>query len=350
MPVYVNGELVLYGFVGDNYWREGFTSVEVLQALAEHGTDKDLTVRINSGGGYAFEGQAIYNALVAHVGKVTVKVDAIAASAASTIAMAGDEIIMCAGSELMIHDPSGVTYGTAADHEKAKAALDKLGSQMAAIYAARSSNDADDVRQVMKDETWFTAEEAVEAGYADDTTEAKSKPVAAFDFRIYANAPSRLVSLSSEKGWSLDPAASRIAASVAPTGQQETPMDPKAKADEMPADTANAMAEASADTKARIKAITGLDEAAGREPLASHIAFDTDMDVEAAKAMLAAAPKPADASSDDPAPAPANPAAYEEERLRASALAVPGNSPIKPKAAVKPSEIYAARRATATEA
>lgn len=348
MPVYVNGELVLYGFVGDDFWREGFTSVEVLQALAEHGTDKDLTVRINSGGGYAFEGQAIYNALHAHVGKVTVKIDAIAASAASTIAMAGDEIVMRAGSELMIHDPSGFTFGTAADHEKAKAALDKLGSQMASVYAARSGNDADDVRQTMKDETWFTAEEAVAAGYADTAEEAKAKPVSAFDYRIYSNAPQRLVALTTEKGWSLPTAVSRSAASVAPTSQQETPMAGNPEADDKPADIDKAKAKASADTKARIKAITGLEEAEGRDALANHIAFDTDMDVEAATAMLAAAPKDAAASNDDDEPE-TNPGAYEADRLRAASLAAPGGSPNKPKAEVKPSAIYARRRASAKE-
>ncbi|MEP4844890.1 head maturation protease, ClpP-related [Roseibium sp.] len=344
MPVYMNGELVLYGFVGDNYWREGFTSTEVLEALAEHGTDNDLDVRLNSGGGYAFEGLAIYNALHVHKGNVTIHVDAIAASAASTIAMAGDKIIMRAGSEMMIHDPSGYTFGTAEQHQKAMAALDKLGSQMASVYGARSGNDADKVRQVMKDETWFTAEEAVAAGYANQAEEAKAETVSAFDYRIYSKAPDHLVALAAEKNWSLDKAITRSAASAAPTSQQETPMADKPKADDKPADTAAVKAEAATETKARIKEITGLEEASGREALAQHIAFDTEMDVEAAKVMLAAAPKSAEptATVDDAT----DPAKYEADRLRASGQAQPGGMPKTPSASLNSREIFAARRAT----
>ncbi|MEJ8474463.1 head maturation protease, ClpP-related [Roseibium algae] len=346
MPVYVNGELVLYGFVGDSLWREGFTSNEVLQALAEHGSDEDLSVRINSGGGYAFEGQAIYNALYAHKGKVTVYVDAIAASAASIIAMAGDEIVMRAGSEMMIHDPSGLTFGTADEHEKAKTALDKLGSQMASVYAARSEKKTDDVRQVMKDETWFTAEEAVASGYADKADVAKAKPVSAFDYRIYSNAPGHLVALSSDKGWSLSSAVSLNAASVAPTGQQETPMADQTGAKEKPSDTETVKAAAAADTKARIKEITSLDEAKGRGEMANHIAFETDMDVVAAKAMLAAAPKVPEASEQSQEQDGANPAAYEAERLRSSSQSMPGQKQPGAVASIDRGNIFASRAAT----
>ncbi|WP_395175807.1 head maturation protease, ClpP-related [Roseibium alexandrii] len=355
MPVYVNGELVLYGFVGDDFWREGFTSTEVLEALAEHGTENDLPVRLNSGGGLAFEGLAIYNALQAHQGKVTIIVDAIAASAASIIAMAGDEIIMRAGSEMMIHDPSGVTFGTADDHEKAKSALDKLGSQMASIYAARSDNSAEDVRQTMKDETWLIADEAIEAGYADRAEEAKAKPVSAFDYRVYSKAPDRLVALSNEKGWSLPTAVSRSAASAAPTGQQETIMPDKTKADENAAETDKLKADVAAETKARIKAITGLEEAKGLGALANHIAFNTETDVEAAKATLAAARNDLGSSEEGQQEAgqqdtETNPTAYEQQRLLASSQALPGGSPSTVKAEVKPGAIYAARRKSLKEA
>ncbi|WP_420415117.1 head maturation protease, ClpP-related [Roseibium sp.] len=350
MPVYVNGELVLYGFVGDDFWREGFTSTEVLEALAEHGTENDLPVRLNSGGGLAFEGLAIYNALQAHQGKVTITVDAIAASAASIIAMAGDEIIMRAGSEMMIHDPSGVTFGTAEDHEKAKTALDKLGSQMASIYAARSDNNAEDVRQTMKDETWLTADESVAAGYADSAEAAKAKPVSAFDYRIYSNAPDRLVALSLEKGWSLPTAVSRSAASAASTGQQETIMPDKTKADDKAAETDKLKADVAAETKERIKAITGLAEAEGRGALASHLAFNTEMDVEAAKATLATAPKEPGSVEEGQQNSDLDPTAYEQQRLLASGQALPGGSPSNVKAEVKPGEIYAARRQSLKEA
>lgn len=335
MPVYVNGELVLYGFVGDSYWREGFTSMEVLQALADHGTNKDLTVRLNSGGGYAFEGMAIYNALHAHKGEVTVKIDAIAASAASVIALAGDKIVMRAGSELMIHDPSGATFGTAADHDKTASALNKLADQMGALYAARSGKPAEDVRQIMKDETWFSADEAVEAGFADEAEEAKAKQATAFDYRIYSKAPERLVALAEKNGWSFDQEINRIAASAAPTSQEEIDM-----ADENGADgnsaatekaTADAVSAAVAAANERIQAILGSEESKGREEQARHFAFNTGLSAEAAIEALKVAPVASTTGGADDADT-ADPAAYEAGRMRASGQAQPDGSaaPDKP--------------------
>lgn len=340
MAVYVNGELVLYGFVGESLWREGFTSSEVLQALAEHGTDNDLTVLLNSGGGYAFEGIAIYNALKAHKGTVTVKIDAIAASAASVIALAGDSIVMRAGSELMIHDPSGSTYGTASDHDKTSAALNKLAEQMSSLYSARSGKDLAEVRQIMKDETWFTAEEAVEAGFADEAEEAKAKQATAFDYRVYANAPERLVALSVEKGWTFEREINRIAASAAPTSQEETSMAETTEAGGKSVDVAKVTADATAAAQTRIKAILGSDEAKGREAQAQHLAFSTDMTAEDAVAILAAgvAAQPTSEAEEE-----ANPAAYEAERLRASGQALPSDSPKPAQAKLNRAGIFASR-------
>ena len=135
MAILVDGEMILYGFVGESFWGDGFTSRDVLDALAEHGRDNPITVRINSGGGYVDDGVAIYNALSAHKGKVTVIVDALAASSASVIAMAGEERIMRKGAMLMIHDPSGVVWGTAEDMAKAVRMLEKHAENLAGIYA-----------------------------------------------------------------------------------------------------------------------------------------------------------------------------------------------------------------------
>lgn len=214
MPVLQDGELILYGFVGDNFWDDGFTASDVMAALAEVGRETDITVRINSGGGYVDDGIAIYNALAAHKGKVRVEVDAMAASAASLIAMAGDTIVMRTGSMMMIHDPARITWGTAEDHARSVDILDKQAAMMAGIYADRSGNDADKAREAMKAETWMTAEEAVEAGYADEAEGAKTKAYAAFDYRIYANAPSSLKALASRRKWDLPASDGRMAASA----------------------------------------------------------------------------------------------------------------------------------------
>lgn len=322
MSILVNGELVLYGFVGDNYWGEGFTGREVVDALAEIGRDTDVTVRINSGGGYVDDGVAIYNALAQHKGKVTVVVDALAASSASIIAMAGSERIMRKGSMLMIHDPSSVVWGTAEDMAKAIKMLEKHASNLAGIYAEVTGEDVEDIRADMKDELWLTADEAVERGFATASNDNKAKAAAAHDYRIYARAPDRLVALAGKKGWSHEQAKSRAMASATaePRRQKETSMTEKTTADDQSAASADAAtaAKAVSDARERIKAILDSEEAKGREALARHLAFETDMTPEAATAVLKVSPKASAQEQVDPA------AAYEQRRLAAAGLAAPG--------------------------
>lgn len=325
MPVLQDGELVLYGFVGETYFEQGFTSQDVLTALAEIGRDTDVTVRMNSGGGYVHEGLAIYNALVAHKGEVTVQVDSIVASSASLIAMAGDRIVMKAGSLMMIHDPAGITFGTAEDHEKTRIALDKMGDAFAGIYAERSGKDAADVRAAMKDELWLGAEEAVAEGYADEAEAAKAKPAAAFDYRMYAHAPQRLTAMAKTKNWSLS--AAMNAASAAPTAQhREKSMSDKTKADDLTAaDIDKAKADGAKAAQARIKAIMSSDAAKGNAEQAEYLAYETDMTADAALAILGKARKAPVATNDegDEVETPADPNAYAAERAKASGLAAP---------------------------
>lgn len=169
MSVIVDGStIVLTGTVGDVYWDEpSFSAAEVSLALAQVGHDRDVLVRLNSDGGYASEGSAIHATLARHGGKVTVAIEGIAASTASLIAMAGEEIVMAPGSILMIHDPSTGTWGTAADHETSIRYLNALATSFAGIYAARSGRTVEQARQDMTAEVWFSPEEAVAAGYAN---------------------------------------------------------------------------------------------------------------------------------------------------------------------------------------
>ncbi|WP_082549707.1 ClpP-like prohead protease/major capsid protein fusion protein [Mesorhizobium sp. Root552] len=185
----VGGELVLYGDVGD-MWGDGsgFTGKDVIDALAEHGSDK-ITVRLNSGGGYVRDGVSIYNALKAHAGEVTISVDAIAASSASVIAMAGDKIVMRTGALMMIHDPSGITIGNAEAHRSTAGVLDKMADVIASVYAARTGETAEAMRELMKTETWLDADEAVEFGFATDKDDTAAEAVAAFDYEIYSALP-----------------------------------------------------------------------------------------------------------------------------------------------------------------
>lgn len=164
-----SAELWLYGVVG-GYWY-GFSSESVADAL--RGLDVDqITVRLHSPGGNAVDGIAIGNLLRNHKARVTVVIDGLAASAASIVALAGDEIVMSPGSQYMIHDPWMLTVGNAAELRSDADFLDKQADNYAGVYAHRATGKtAAQWREVMVADdgrgTWFTAAEAVEAGLAD---------------------------------------------------------------------------------------------------------------------------------------------------------------------------------------
>ncbi|MCJ2108036.1 Clp protease ClpP [Methylobacterium sp. E-041] len=223
----VDETILLYGDVGDPWcWGDGFTVADVAGALAEHGPG-DITVRVNSGGGIAFDGIAIYSLLLAHAGKVTVVVDGIAASAASLIVMAGDVREIRDGAMMMIHDAAGVTFGTSADHQRSATVLDKLSDQYAGIYAKRAGIDQSAARDLMKAETWFDADEAVAQGFCTGKVEDLAEATASFDYRIYAHAPKSLPRRSKPKA---APAASLDTAKETPVTTQTTATTPAPKA------------------------------------------------------------------------------------------------------------------------
>lgn len=135
-----------------------------------------ISLRLNSIGGDVFDGIAIMNALKNHSAEVTVHVDGIAASIASVIAMAGDKVIMSRNSQLMIHDAWTVGMGNAKELRKTADLLDKTSDNIASIYAERTGTDVEYWRNQMLEEVWFSAEEAVEAGLADEVAGSTSKP------------------------------------------------------------------------------------------------------------------------------------------------------------------------------
>ena len=160
-----------------------------LGALPE-GTPVDL--RLNSPGGSVFDAVAIHNALKRHEGPVTVWIDGIAASAASYIAMAGDEIVMPENAFLMIHDPAGLVMGTAEDMRAMAEALDKVKGSLISGYAAKSGRTPEEVSALMAAETWFDASDAVAQGFADRLIE-PVRIAANFDIGRFRNAPPVLV-------------------------------------------------------------------------------------------------------------------------------------------------------------
>lgn len=196
-------EILLYGTVGEAFWgEESFTAKQVREQLSA--LQGDLTVRINSGGGSATDGAAIYAALSGYPSKVTVVIEGVAASAASLIAMAGDEIVMAEGAWILIHDPA-VPFadgrGTSADHDRTSQMLEVIAREYAGIYARRTGNSVAEVRRLMIAETVMTGEAAIQMGFATRIEAAlQAKAAARFDYRIYANAPQGLREASERFG------------------------------------------------------------------------------------------------------------------------------------------------------
>jgi ATP-dependent protease ClpP protease subunit len=156
------------------YW--GTTATEFVDELLAIDAET-IELHVNSPGGDVFDGLAIMNALADHPATVNVVVDGIAASAASFIAMAGDTMKMNRGSQLMIHDAIGFCYGNAGDMEDTATLLSRFSDTIAGIYADRAGGKADDWRDLMRAETWYSATEAVDAGLADEAVAGPKNPV-----------------------------------------------------------------------------------------------------------------------------------------------------------------------------
>lgn len=173
-------EIDIFGDIGVGWLNEdGITPKSVKRQMDDAGEFARLTVRINSPGGNAFDGVAIYNVLRAPGKPVAVYVDGIAASAASIIAMAGDTITMGKGSMLMLHNPWTIAAGDAKEFRAQADVLDKIGVSMSEIYVDRSGKSKDEVREILEAETWMSAQEAVDQGFATDIAEGSAKALAA---------------------------------------------------------------------------------------------------------------------------------------------------------------------------
>lgn len=154
--------------IGVDPWTgEGVTAKRIAGVLRAIGAEKDVVVNVNSPGGDLFEGMAIYNMLREHKGSVTIKVLGIAASAASIIAMAGDQIEIARAGFLMVHNTWVMAMGNRNDLRDLADTLEPFDTAMADIYAARSGLDVKAVMKMMNGETWIGGAAAVEQGFAD---------------------------------------------------------------------------------------------------------------------------------------------------------------------------------------
>lgn len=166
----------------------GVTAKDFADQLAALGNVSHINLSINSPGGSVFDGLAIYNMLKRNRASITVRVDGIAASMASVIAMAGDAVVMPENAMMMIHDPSGVVVGTSRDMRQLADVLDKIKNGLVAAYANKSGADRQEIEDIMAAETWMTAQEAVDMGFADAVEEPVSL-AASFDLTKFKNAP-----------------------------------------------------------------------------------------------------------------------------------------------------------------
>ena len=163
-------ELYLYDAIGADFFGDGITAKVVNAAVkeAEGAGCSSMSIFINSPGGDVFEATAIHNVLARFAGPKHVYVDALAASAASYIAMVGDTITTAPNAMWMVHNPWGMAIGDSAAMREAADLLDKVGTTLVGTYAKRTGLSADRITSIMAEETWMTADEAMALGFTDE--------------------------------------------------------------------------------------------------------------------------------------------------------------------------------------
>lgn len=164
-----SAELLLYGEISEtSWWGDEVTPAQFDKELQALGVVNELHVRVHSPGGDVFAASAIYTMLRRHSARVVMHVDGLAASAATIVLMAGDTIIMPINAMLMIHNPWTVAMGNAGDLRQSADALDAVKASMMAAYAEKTGLPSEELAAIMDAETWYTAEEAVAQGFADE--------------------------------------------------------------------------------------------------------------------------------------------------------------------------------------
>lgn len=160
-------EILIYDDIGPE-WAGMISAKGVTAELARFKGQPRVNVRINSPGGDVVEGLGIYNALARFDGQVDIDIDGLAASMASVIAMAGDTIRIAANGMMMVHRAWTVIAGNEADLRRQADLLVKIDENLRDTYAARTEQTADKVAELMEAETWMTAQEAIDLGFADE--------------------------------------------------------------------------------------------------------------------------------------------------------------------------------------
>lgn len=160
-------EIWLYDEIGKSWFDDGVTAKEFITELNAI-TARQIDLRINSPGGQVFEGAAIYNAIKRHPAEITAYIDGIAASIASVIALAGQKLVMADNALFMMHNPSGLAFGTAQDMRDTAVVLDKIRDTMVVAYQRKSDKPQSEIVALLDAESWLNAEEAKSAGFVDE--------------------------------------------------------------------------------------------------------------------------------------------------------------------------------------
>ena len=156
-------EIYIYDEIGG--W--GISARAFANELKALGDIRNITLRIHSPGGDVFEGMAIYNLLDQHPAQITVKIDGLAASMASVIAMVGDEVQIPENAMIMVHKPWGIQGGNANDMRRYAELLEKIEGTLLSAYTQKTGKTADEISALLDAETWLGGQEAVDAGFAD---------------------------------------------------------------------------------------------------------------------------------------------------------------------------------------
>lgn len=185
-----SASLYIYDVISADW---GVSALSVIDAINQAGDAKTLNIHINSPGGDVFEGRAIMAAISAFRGKTIAKIDSLCASAATSIALACNEIEMADGAFFMIHNASGMAWGDKTALRETANVLEKIEGAIVNDYTSRTGKDAQEIRDKMQAETWFTAAEALEYGFVDRVTSADKKAKNTWNFAAFGNAPAALL-------------------------------------------------------------------------------------------------------------------------------------------------------------
>lgn len=288
-------QLDLFGYVGgskDDPWGKGFNEAEFLADFRKIPSDSPLDISINSFGGAVYTGLSIYSLLKAHKGQITFRIDGAAMSAATIItSVPGAKVVMPRGSMMMIHKVSSGVWGNTDDMRKAADDMEKLEDNLIDIYVEKTGRTVAEIKEKVNAESYFTAEEAVEFGLADEideTTEVKNTASGGFvmlnglkvDSRFFANAPKGFIHAEQPKASAVQKEVHKMNLE---TLKAEHP-------DLVQAIREEAIAEGATNERARIQAIEDI-AVAGHEDLVNAAKFDGKTTAEALAVQILKADK-----------------------------------------------------------